>query len=177
MVALESIDKIVDEIVEKAVKEANQLTEREKEVLLYIAKGMTDSQIAAKLSTEVTTVESHIGNICDSLGVNGRALTAVAVRYYIAQDPACEPPFKIKTGFTGRKAQILSLVGRGLYDDEIAEQLRLSEGTVQTHIRRISATLREVPSQRRSFWAYAAWYAVYTARPPAEEHIDGPKAV
>jgi DNA-binding CsgD family transcriptional regulator len=49
------------------------LTVREKEVLYWVVKGMTNSEIAKRLGNTGRTVEKHVGNIYQKLGVENRA--------------------------------------------------------------------------------------------------------
>lgn len=49
------------------------LTPREREALLLVAAGMSDEEIARKLSLEVTTVRSHLYHVRQKLGVRDRA--------------------------------------------------------------------------------------------------------
>jgi NarL family two-component system response regulator LiaR len=49
-----------------------QVSERELEVLKLAAKGMSNKEIAAELNLSVRTVQSHLGNIFDKLGVSSR---------------------------------------------------------------------------------------------------------
>ncbi|HEY9900452.1 MAG TPA: response regulator transcription factor [Pantanalinema sp.] len=57
------------------------LTEREQEVLKYLAEGMTNKQVAEKLVLSVRTVETHRMRIMDKLALKGRAaLVAYAKR-------------------------------------------------------------------------------------------------
>jgi NarL family two-component system response regulator LiaR len=51
---------------------AEPLTERELEVLRLAGKGMTNKEIAEGLCLSVRTVQSHLGNIFNKLGVGSR---------------------------------------------------------------------------------------------------------
>ncbi len=50
----------------------DHFSERELEVLRLAAKGMSNKEIAAQLALSVRTVQSHLGNIFDKLGVSSR---------------------------------------------------------------------------------------------------------
>ncbi|MGW2049063.1 response regulator [Streptomyces sp. NPDC001858] len=54
------------------------LTTREAEVLVLIADGLSNPEIARRLSVSTATVKTHINNIFSKTGLNGRAQ---AVRY------------------------------------------------------------------------------------------------
>jgi len=57
------------------------LTSRETEVLRCVAAGMTNQEIAGQLCVSVRTVERHMGNMYDKLGLRGRAgRAAIAAR-------------------------------------------------------------------------------------------------
>ncbi|MBO9539878.1 response regulator transcription factor [bacterium] len=57
------------------------LTEREQEVLKFLAEGLTNKQVAEKLVLSVRTVETHRMRIMDKLALKGRAaLVAYAKR-------------------------------------------------------------------------------------------------
>jgi len=60
-------------VTENAPKTIPFLTRREKEVLLLIAEGMTNPQIAEKLFVSVTTVNSHRANLLMKFDVNNTA--------------------------------------------------------------------------------------------------------
>jgi DNA-binding NarL/FixJ family response regulator len=65
----------------------NQLTEREKEVLARVARGLTNRQIAAELFMSIHTVKLHIQNILRKLGLPNRTEAAVyAVREGLMED-------------------------------------------------------------------------------------------
>ncbi|MCG0278838.1 MAG: response regulator transcription factor [Thermanaeromonas sp.] len=63
-------------------KEADQLSEREKEVLRLVALGYTNRQIAEELTISIKTVEAHKANIREKLKLKGRA---ELVRFAIEQ--------------------------------------------------------------------------------------------
>lgn len=59
---------------------SNELSRREKEVLLLVAKGLSNKEIADKLSVSVHTVISHRKNISEKIGIktaSGMAMYAV----------------------------------------------------------------------------------------------------
>jgi two-component system, NarL family, response regulator LiaR len=63
----------------------NQLTEREREVLSLMVKGMSNQEIANKLVVSLGTVKFHIGNIFMKLGVQSRveAVTLALQRHMV----------------------------------------------------------------------------------------------
>ncbi|MGD0116006.1 MAG: response regulator transcription factor [Dehalococcoidia bacterium] len=50
----------------------DHVSDRELEVLNLAAKGMSNKEIASELALSVRTVQSHLGNIFDKLGVSSR---------------------------------------------------------------------------------------------------------
>lgn len=69
---------LTDMIREKAQPEPpNPLTEREEEVLGYIAQGLTNKMIARKLQISDGTVKGHVKHLLKKLGFNSRVEAAV----------------------------------------------------------------------------------------------------
>ena len=53
------------------------LTQREKEVLSYLSRGVPNKEIADKLGLQVVTVKLHVRGICRKLGVKNRTQAAL----------------------------------------------------------------------------------------------------
>jgi DNA-binding NarL/FixJ family response regulator len=57
-----------------------ELTEREREILSYIADGQTNAEIAQKLVISLKTVRNHVSNVFSKLQVADRAQAAIRAR-------------------------------------------------------------------------------------------------
>lgn len=68
---------LVDDFKGESRELHDRLTDREREVLLQIAKGMTNGEIAAKLFISETTVKSHVSSILSKLYLTDRTKLAV----------------------------------------------------------------------------------------------------
>jgi len=60
--------------------DAVRLTARETEIVALVDAGLSNKQIAARLSIQPSTVKNHVHNILEKLEVEGRADAAAAVR-------------------------------------------------------------------------------------------------
>lgn len=71
---------VIQKLKESASREENpRLTPREYEILLFVAQGMTNRDIADTLVLSVKTVDSHVAKLMKKIGANNRAqLTAYA---------------------------------------------------------------------------------------------------
>lgn len=64
---------------------AEALTGREVELLHLVAEGLTNDEIAERLTLSARTVERHLSNIYRKLGVSGRSARAAAVAYILRE--------------------------------------------------------------------------------------------
>jgi two-component system, NarL family, nitrate/nitrite response regulator NarL len=66
------------------------LTSREREVLDLLAEGLTNKQIARRLSIQEQTVKNHVHKVLGKLGVTGRGQAAARVRRGTGGSPRAE---------------------------------------------------------------------------------------
>jgi DNA-binding NarL/FixJ family response regulator len=76
------LDRFAGQLAPRAGDEdqLDQLTEREREVLLLVAQGMSNAEIAERLFVAETTVKTHVGRILTKLGLRDR-VQAVVLAY------------------------------------------------------------------------------------------------
>jgi DNA-binding NarL/FixJ family response regulator len=67
---------------------ASQLSERETEIVRYVASGLRNSEVAERLSIGESTVKTHLNNIFQKLGIRDRVeLALYAHRIGLAETP------------------------------------------------------------------------------------------
>lgn len=75
----QAAERLMREI--RAPESPEKLTDREKEVLILVAKGKSNKEIAQELTVSITTVKSHVTNILRKLDLPSRTQAAIyAVR-------------------------------------------------------------------------------------------------
>jgi DNA-binding NarL/FixJ family response regulator len=78
------VDKV--RLGQQAHSRISTLTQREREILRYIAQGLSKKEIASKLNLSVKTIETHSSNLMSKLGIHDRVeLTRYAIREGLAE--------------------------------------------------------------------------------------------
>jgi two-component system, NarL family, response regulator LiaR len=78
--------KILISNVNEPAKPGQDMTDREKEILVLMVEGLSNNEIAERLSISQSTVKFHVGNVLSKLGVSGRTeAVALAVRLNIVK--------------------------------------------------------------------------------------------
>jgi NarL family two-component system response regulator LiaR len=77
MMAVSEDEHIQKPKPDSALESLQGLTEREKEVLVYIANGLTNREIAEKMVISEKTVKTHVSNLLDKLEVEDRTRAAI----------------------------------------------------------------------------------------------------
>lgn len=91
----EVIGEVLRQIKENEEKEGliDTLTERELEVLKYMAQGLTNREIARRMMVSVTTVHSHVSHILSKLEVSSRTAAVIyAMRTGVVGDFGSDEP-------------------------------------------------------------------------------------
>jgi two-component system NarL family response regulator len=74
---------VVDQAMKRGkghVARAVRITKREREILVFIADGLSNKEIAASLNIAVYTVKSHVHNIMEKLALHSRLQIAKYTR-------------------------------------------------------------------------------------------------
>lgn len=77
------LDRFADSLPDPSAtppRALNVLTEREREVLVQIARGLSNTEIAKTLSVSETTIKTHVGHVLTKLGLRDR-VQAVVLAY------------------------------------------------------------------------------------------------
>lgn len=107
------------------------LSEREREVALLIAAGLSNTEIATTLFLSPHTVRAHVSRVLTAFSAASRLMVASRVA---AMLPAPEDP---PPSLTARQHQVALGVERGLGNEQIAHELGISIKTVEKHLTEI----------------------------------------
>ncbi len=103
------------------------LTPREVDVLLLVAQGLTDAEVAEQLFLARRTVNTHLTSIYTKIGVSSRA---AATRFAIEHGLVSTAP----VGLSKREIEVLRPLVDGRSNQEIAAILFISPHTVANHV-------------------------------------------
>jgi len=80
------VDSKGPRLAERAVSRVSTLTDREMEILRYLARGLSKKEIAQKARISVNTVNRHTSSVMNKLGIHDRVdLARFAIREGVAE--------------------------------------------------------------------------------------------
>jgi DNA-binding NarL/FixJ family response regulator len=84
---------------------------------------------------------SAVRAVASGESVTAPSVTRRLIAHFLSTTPAPARPDDRLSPLTAREREVLTLIGRGRSNGEIAQELRLAPGTVRTHIGRINTKL------------------------------------
>lgn len=75
-----TVEADLDDLAENAVPRLRSLSDREREVLIAIGQGWTNTEIAERLVLTESTVKKHVGRVLAKIGARDR-IQAVITAY------------------------------------------------------------------------------------------------
>jgi len=72
-----TFNKLISNMPNESQEEVNQLSEREKEILKEMVKGLSNKDISEKLNISIHTVVTHSKNISRKTGIRSRSALAI----------------------------------------------------------------------------------------------------
>jgi DNA-binding NarL/FixJ family response regulator len=95
-----------------------------------------------------------IRTVCAGESLLAPTLTRRLIEEFLRQPPPGEGPDHGMSELTDRERQVLTLMARGLSNDEIAAELVVAQATVKTHVNRVLAKLGVVTRVQAVVLAY-----------------------
>jgi DNA-binding NarL/FixJ family response regulator len=80
--------RVARALLPKPSSPADELSDREREVLSFVARGLANKQIGHSLGISERTVKAHLGNIFRRIGVSDRTSAAMWARDHLPPDDA-----------------------------------------------------------------------------------------
>ncbi|ABP56561.1 response regulator [Salinispora tropica] len=112
-------------------------------------------------------------------GLLAPSVTRRLIKHVVDTRTAPTVPRRPLSGITEREREVLTLVGRGLSNSEIADELRLSHATVKTYITRLLSKLGARDRVHLVIAAYEAGLATVAIGGPGVEYaaFDGQEGI
>lgn len=107
---------------------------------MWLARGLSNTEIAAQMGLQPSTVRSHLRKISRENGVSTRAgIVGYACRRNLLTSIECGG--RSRKPLTGRQEQVLEAISIGLTNKEIGRKIYLAPDTVKCHTRRLCKAL------------------------------------